>query len=85
MYSDCSFAIVLSFSENIAAVAALRKTRMREVPIYLHPLDLPLYEAAGRQSELDKMLDNTGQPPPVDVKLFDGQIIAVGDLNLEVW
>jgi len=58
---------------------------MRAVPIYLHPLDLPLYEAAGRQSELDKMLYNTGQPPPVDVKLFDGQIIAVGDLNLEVW
>ena len=71
-------------SENIAALADLREIHRNIAPIHLHPADLPNYEAAGTQSKVDGMLGSVRQPPPVDMELCDGQMIAVGQFELMV-
>jgi hydroxyacylglutathione hydrolase len=52
------------------------------VPVYLHPLDGPLYRVADRQAELYGM--EFDQAPPPDQEFSDGQTLDLGDLTFEV-
>ena len=53
-----------------------------DVPIYLHPGDLPWYSAAEKQSAIFGI--PLRQPPPHDGDLADGQRLSVGAIELEV-
>jgi glyoxylase-like metal-dependent hydrolase (beta-lactamase superfamily II) len=51
-------------------------------PIYLHPADRPLYEAATEQARSFDL--QVATPPPADHELADGQEIRIGEARLEV-
>lgn len=51
-------------------------------PIYLHPLDRPLYEAASEQARSFGL--QVPKPPAPDRELADGQEIRIGEDRLEV-
>lgn len=51
-------------------------------PIYLHPADRSLYEAASEQARSFGL--HVVNPPPPDRELADGQEIRIGDSRLEV-
>jgi glyoxylase-like metal-dependent hydrolase (beta-lactamase superfamily II) len=52
------------------------------VPVYLHPLDRPLYRVADRQAELYGM--EFDEAPAPDREFSDGQTLNLGDLTFEV-
>jgi hydroxyacylglutathione hydrolase len=52
------------------------------VPVYLHPLDRPLYRVADRQAELYGM--EFDEAPAPDREFSDGQTLNIGDLTFEV-
>lgn len=66
--------------DHVGAIASIK--RRWDVPIYLHPLDRRLYEAAPRQAEVYG-LPFEQQPPP-DREFSDGQRIKVGEKELTV-
>lgn len=66
--------------DHIGAVAALRASF--DVPVYLHPADLPLYERAQEQAAAFGL--TVDAPPPPDRELGHGDRLSFGDLTLEV-
>ncbi len=66
--------------DHIGAVAALK--RRFDIPVYLHPADLPLYEHAEAQAAAFGL--EVEPPPPVDHELAHGQELRLASLTLEV-
>lgn len=66
--------------DHVAGIAELK--RDLPVPVYLHPLDVPVYLAASRQAELFGL--RIDQPPPPDAPFADGQRLELGSLRFEV-
>jgi hydroxyacylglutathione hydrolase len=66
--------------DHVGAIASVK--RKWDVPIYLHPLDRRLYEAAGRQAEVYGVPFE--EPPTPDHEFADGQRIKVGDAEMTV-
>jgi hydroxyacylglutathione hydrolase len=56
--------------------------RRWDVPVYLHPLDRRLYEAAGRQAQVYGIPFE--EPPPPDREFEHGQRLELGDSELTV-
>ena len=66
--------------DHVGAIAFVK--RKWDVPIYLHPLDRRLYEAAGRQAQVYGLPFE--EPPAPDREFADGQQIKVGDAEMTV-
>jgi len=66
--------------DHVGAVAAVK--RAFDVPIYLHPLDRPLYDRADRQAAAYGLPFE--QPPAPDRELAEGEDVMLGDLTFEV-
>lgn len=66
--------------DHVGAIASIKQRW--NVPIYLHPLDRRLYEAAGRQAQVYGV--QFEEPPPPDREFADGQQLKVGDVGLAV-
>jgi hydroxyacylglutathione hydrolase len=66
--------------DHIGAIASVR--RRWDVPVYLHPLDRRLYEAAARQAEVYGIPFE--EPPPPDREFEDGQRLELGQSELTV-
>jgi glyoxylase-like metal-dependent hydrolase (beta-lactamase superfamily II) len=66
--------------DHLGAIASVK--RKWDVPIYLHPLDRRLYEAASRQAEVYGVPFE--EPPPPDREFSDGQKIKVGEREMLV-
>jgi glyoxylase-like metal-dependent hydrolase (beta-lactamase superfamily II) len=66
--------------DHVGAIAELK--RRWNVPVYLHPLDEPLYRAAERQAALYGLAFE--QPPPADRTLGDGDVMTIGGLRFDV-
>ena len=64
--------------DHVGGIAAIK--RRWDVPIYLHPLDRRLYEAASRQAEVYG-IPFEEQPPP-DREFADGQLLKVGGVEM---
>ena len=67
--------------DHIGAIADIK--RVWDVPVHLHPEDLPLYERAAAQAAAYGVPFE--QPPTPDATLGEGQRIAAGGLEFEVW
>lgn len=66
--------------DHVGGIAAL--TRVWPVPVFLHPADQPLYEAADLQAAAyDLPFD---PPPPANRALADGDVLHVGALTFSV-
>jgi len=66
--------------DHVGAIASIK--RKWDVPVYLHPLDRRLYDAAERQAEVYGVPFE--QPPPPDRDFSDGQLVKVGERELTV-
>jgi hydroxyacylglutathione hydrolase len=66
--------------DHIGGIAALK--RAYNVPVYLHPLDEPLYRAAVQHGLLFGL--RVEQPPAPDRPLKDGDALHVGSLTFRV-
>ena len=66
--------------DHIGAVSGLR--RRWDIPVYLHPLDEPLYALASRQAALYGLPFD--QPEPADRALGDGDVMELGALRFTV-
>ena len=67
--------------DHIGAVAAV--TRRFDVPVYLHPLDLPYYtRLSARAAEMYGI--DFEQPEAPDAELADGQELVCGTLRFQV-
>lgn len=66
--------------DHVGGVAGLR--RRFDVPIYLHPADRPLYDAAVEQGRMFGI--EIEAPPAPDHDLADGQRLDLADLVFEV-
>ncbi len=66
--------------DHIGGIAALK--RRWDIPVYLHPLDEPLYRVGGRQAQLYGVPYE--EPPPPDREFAEGQKLELGRLLLDV-
>lgn len=66
--------------DHVGAIASIK--RKWDVPIYLHPADRRLYEAASRQAEVYGLPFE--ESPPPDREFADGQKVEVGDIEMRV-
>jgi glyoxylase-like metal-dependent hydrolase (beta-lactamase superfamily II) len=66
--------------DHLGAVAALK--RVWNVPVLLHPADLPLYRSAGRQAAAYGLV--LEEPPEPDGELQEGQQLTLGALAFDV-
>lgn len=66
--------------DHVGAISGLR--RQFDVPVYLHPLDEPLYATASRQAALYGLPFE--QPEPADRTLGDGDVMELGALRFVV-
>ena len=66
--------------DHVGAIAAVK--RVHDVPVYLHPADLPLYDRAGWQAAQYGLPFD--EPPAPDRELADGDILKVGDEQFRV-
>ncbi len=66
--------------DHVAAVGPL--VRVHSVPVYLHPDDLALYEAASQQAAAFGL--EIEPPPPPDQDLSHGQKLSLAGIQLEV-
>ena len=66
--------------DHVGAIASVKERW--NVPIYLHPLDRRLYEAAGRQAEVYGVPFE--EPPAPDKEFGDGQKLKVGNSEMTV-
>ncbi|MFL5569129.1 MAG: MBL fold metallo-hydrolase [Gemmatimonadaceae bacterium] len=66
--------------DHVGAIASIK--RKWDVPIYLHPLDRRLYDAAARQAEVYGVPFE--EPPPPDRDFADGQRLELGDIAMTV-
>ena len=67
--------------DHIGAVSAVRR-RFGNVPVHLHTLDRPVYDAGSFFAESYGIPFE--QPEPPDATLSDGDIVEVGDLRFTV-
>jgi hydroxyacylglutathione hydrolase len=67
--------------DHIGAVSALRR-RFANLPVHLHPLDHPVYDAAS--SYADSYGIPFEQPDAADRELAHGDVMRVGDLSFDV-
>lgn len=66
--------------DHVGAISGLR--RRWDIPVYLHPLDEPLYAMASRQAALYGLPFE--QPEPADRALGDGDVLELGALTMNV-
>ncbi|MHB1863314.1 MAG: MBL fold metallo-hydrolase [Gemmatimonadaceae bacterium] len=66
--------------DHVGAINGVRRTH--PVPVYLHPLDRPLYDRAAEVAALYGIPFE--QPDPPDRELADGVVMTVGALRFEV-
>jgi hydroxyacylglutathione hydrolase len=66
--------------DHIGAIAVVK--RRWNVPVYLHPLDEPLYRVGGRQAQLYGIPYE--EPPSPDLPFAEGQMVDLGKLSVEV-
>jgi glyoxylase-like metal-dependent hydrolase (beta-lactamase superfamily II) len=66
--------------DHVGAIASVK--RKWNVPVFLHPLDRRLYEAAPRQAEVYGVPFE--EAPTPDLEFSDGQRIKVGQVELTV-
>jgi hydroxyacylglutathione hydrolase len=66
--------------DHVGAIAAIKQRW--DVPVFLHPLDARLYEAAPRQAEVYGLPFD--EAPPPDREFSDGQRIKVGEKEMTV-
>jgi len=66
--------------DHVGAIASIK--RKWDVPIYLHPLERRLYDAASRQAEVYGVPFE--EPPPPDHEFSDGQVVRVGEREMTV-
>ena len=66
--------------DHIGAIAPLK--RKYDVPVWLHPLDEPLYRVGGRQAQLYGIPYE--EPPAPDKKFAEGEKVTLGSLELDV-
>ena len=66
--------------DHIGAIASVKKKW--NVPVWLHPLDEPLYRVGGRQAQLYGIPYE--EPPPPDRAFDERQSITLGSLELAV-
>ncbi|MFL5555828.1 MAG: MBL fold metallo-hydrolase [Gemmatimonadaceae bacterium] len=66
--------------DHVGAIASIK--RKWDVPIYLHPLDRRLYDAAARQAEMYGVPFE--EPPAPDRDFADGQRLELGDIEMTV-
>ena len=66
--------------DHVGAIASVKKKW--DVPVYLHPLDRRLYEAAPRQAEVYGVPFE--EAPSPDHEFSDGQHIKIGDVEMTV-
>jgi hydroxyacylglutathione hydrolase len=66
--------------DHVGAIAAVKKKW--NVPVSLHPMDLPLYRKAGIQAQLYGIPFD--EPPDPDLEFADGQQLTLGSLTFEV-
>ena len=66
--------------DHIGAVAPLK--RKWDIPVWLHPLDEPLYRVGGRQAQLYGIPYE--EPPTPDMRLEEGGTLELGQLELSV-
>jgi len=66
--------------DHIGAIAAVK--RAYDVPIFLHPADLPLYLAADRQAAAYGLPYEA--PPAPDREIADGDVLQIAGLRFDV-
>jgi glyoxylase-like metal-dependent hydrolase (beta-lactamase superfamily II) len=66
--------------DHIGAIAGVK--RVWNVPVYLHPADLPLYDRAAMQAAVYGLPFE--QPPLPEYELAEGDVLTVGSLRFEV-
>ena len=66
--------------DHVGAIASVKERW--NVPVYLHPADRRLYEAAGRQAEVYGVPFE--EPPEPDQEFADGQRLKVGSAEMSV-
>jgi len=66
--------------DHVGGIAAIK--RVADVPVYLHPLDRPLYDNAKRHGEVFGL--RVEAPPPPEKLLADGDTLRVGSLSFAV-
>jgi hydroxyacylglutathione hydrolase len=66
--------------DHVGSIASVKERW--NVPVYLHPADRRLYDAAGRQAEVYGVPFE--EPPPPDEEFADGQKLTLGDIELTV-
>ncbi len=66
--------------DHIGAIAPVK--RRWNVPVWLHPLDGPLYRVGGRQAQLYGIPYD--EPPTPDRAFAEGETLALGSLTLTV-
>ena len=66
--------------DHVGAIASVK--RRWDVPVYLHPLDRRLYDAAGRQAEVYGVPFEDAPAP--DREFADGQLLEVGGVEMTV-
>lgn len=66
--------------DHIGGIAALK--RRWDMPVFLHPLDEPLYRVGGRQAQLYGIPYE--EPPAPDKQFADGEVLRLDGLELVV-
>ncbi len=66
--------------DHVGAIAAVK--RVLDVPVFLHPLDRPLYDSVAEQARHFGLRTET--PPPPDAELAEGDVVGVGALRFDV-
>lgn len=66
--------------DHIGAIATVK--RRWNVPVYLHPLDQPLYRVGGRQAQLYGIPYE--EPPPPDREFSEGDEVTLGATKVGV-
>jgi hydroxyacylglutathione hydrolase len=66
--------------DHVGAIAAIK--RVHDVPVYLHPLDGPLYGFAAQSAARWGL--SVEQPPPAERALAEGDTVRVGTLAFTV-
>jgi glyoxylase-like metal-dependent hydrolase (beta-lactamase superfamily II) len=66
--------------DHVGGIAGIR--RRHNVPVYLHPADLPLYTRAAAQAATYGLPFE--QPDPPDRELAEGDSVSVGTLSFDV-
>lgn len=76
---------ILQTHAHIDHVSGLKETKklLPAALVYLHPLDLPVYESVPQQSQMFGVECDLPLPE-IEKSLEDGETISIGEINLEV-